>query len=314
MDSLDSNSLSNVPSGSRLLSESPLSTPYPSSSHTGPGGDDLSLSELSLTDRLPRRPFSLLPHPEDTTFTLHDHDTTFTLHDHDTNMEELGARDEDQESKSEHSSARTREEKLQNDLFVLRKLNSAFAVYNEALKATESSTERVAAELEQTDALLNKYVRLLGNSEIATRLIFDERWQGADVDDDMIEKEVRQREERRRLEEEEQKRAIQREQERKEREERDKQAREEKERLDSEKKARISARSTSGVRGVRGTRASMRASASASRGGSRPAPAAPTSTRSSATSSHVSRIGRPPSVTTRGSTSAARGMSRRPGS
>ena len=35
----------------------------------------------------------------------------------------------------------TKGEKLQNDLFVLRKLNGTFRLYNEALSETESGTE-----------------------------------------------------------------------------------------------------------------------------------------------------------------------------
>ena len=37
--------------------------------------------------------------------------------------------------------ARAREEKLQNDLFLLKKLNGAFSLYTDALRATQSSTE-----------------------------------------------------------------------------------------------------------------------------------------------------------------------------
>jgi hypothetical protein len=82
-------------SGSRLLSESPLLPSSSSLSHsqTGPGGDDLSLSELSLAD-LPKRQV-----------------------------------------------AKVREEKLQRDLFILKKLNSSFAAFNEVLKDTQTGTE-----------------------------------------------------------------------------------------------------------------------------------------------------------------------------
>ena len=37
--------------------------------------------------------------------------------------------------------AQLREEKLQNDLFVLRQLNSVFAVYNDALREAQAGTE-----------------------------------------------------------------------------------------------------------------------------------------------------------------------------
>lgn len=62
--------------------------------------------------------------------------------------------------------------------------------------------------------------------------------------------------------------AAQREQERREKEELERAMREEMERLQREKKDRAPARSSSGVRGVRGTRASVRAGAAA-RGGAR---------------------------------------------
>ena len=43
--------------------------------------------------------------------------------------------------KAKRLAAKTREEKLQHDLFVLKKLNAAFEVYKEALKETKSSTD-----------------------------------------------------------------------------------------------------------------------------------------------------------------------------
>ncbi|KAA1473935.1 hypothetical protein DENSPDRAFT_931300 [Dentipellis sp. KUC8613] len=308
MDSIDSG----MPSGSRLLSESPGFASFPSSSSipsTGPGGDDLSLSELSLTDRRSKqKPFSLLAQPTD------NHDSVDV--DENDNAEEdegkeLAGGVEDEEAK-ERLAARMREEKLQNDLFVLKKLNAAFNVYNKALAETESATDRVAAQLEHTDALLNKYVSILAKSEQATRLIFDERWHGAEADEEVLEKEEREEAERRRKEEEEKALAAQREQERREREEMERQAKEEKERLDREKKEKMASRSTSGVRGVRGTRASMRASAT--RGVTRGAPAASSTSHMRASSANssgsgVSRIARP-SASSR-ATTTSRGVSRR---
>lgn len=41
--------------------------------------------------------------------------------------------------------------------------------------------QQVAAQLSQTDALLDKYANMLAKSETVTRLIFDERWGGADA-------------------------------------------------------------------------------------------------------------------------------------
>lgn len=39
----------------------------------------------------------------------------------------------------------------------------------------------MAEQLSQTDALLDKYANMLAKSETVTRLIFDERWGGADA-------------------------------------------------------------------------------------------------------------------------------------
>jgi len=49
--------------------------------------------------------------------------------------------DEEAQIRRARKAARTREEKLQNDLFLLKKLNSAFSLYTDALRATQSSTE-----------------------------------------------------------------------------------------------------------------------------------------------------------------------------
>jgi len=104
------------------------------------------------------------------------------------------------------NAAQLREEKLQNDLFVLRQLNGAFAVYNDALREAQAGTERIAEQLEQTDALLNKYVDILSKTDQVARLIFDGRWMGAEADEAQLEEEERVREEARRREEEERQR------------------------------------------------------------------------------------------------------------
>ena len=49
--------------------------------------------------------------------------------------------DEEAQIKMAKKATRTREEKPQNDLFLLKKLNSAFPLYTYALRATQSSTE-----------------------------------------------------------------------------------------------------------------------------------------------------------------------------
>ena len=49
--------------------------------------------------------------------------------------------DEEARVRRARKAARAREEKLQNDLFLLKKLNGAFSLYTDALRATQSSTE-----------------------------------------------------------------------------------------------------------------------------------------------------------------------------
>lgn len=135
-------------SGSRLLSESLL---YPSnSSKTGHGGEDLSLSELSLNDNLPnpqppsRRKFSLFAQPPSP---LHGkgNDESALLEEEIEGDDEEGNLDQTMKpediEKARRTNEKTREEKLQSDLYFLKKLNAAFDVYKEALKETKSSTE-----------------------------------------------------------------------------------------------------------------------------------------------------------------------------
>lgn len=129
-----------------------------------------------------------------------------------------------------------------------------------------NSIQRVAAQCEQTDALLNKYINILGKSEAVARLIFDERWEGADADEEQMEHELREAAEAKRRAEEARALAERRERERLEKEERVRQEKLEKEAREAERKTKTSTR---GVRGVRGTRASMRGAArgTAARGG-----------------------------------------------
>ena len=135
--------------GSHLLSQSlPSTDSFDASSHihTGPGGADLSLSELSLSVNPYSRDgprFSLLaPPPAPFRFSADQStiiegeeceegaDITVDGHDdaNNTVMERIVAE-------------KTREEKLQSDLFILKKLNASFAVLNEALRATKGATE-----------------------------------------------------------------------------------------------------------------------------------------------------------------------------
>ena len=192
---MDHSSLTFLESGSHLLSQSSPQF-YP---NTGPGGDDLSLSELSLSDRPFQPPFSLLARP--TT-----HEPSSPAHEegdglsYDFEGDVLGDSHQDgtDPEKAKRLAARLREEKLQSDAFILKKLNASFALFNEALSKTESANEVrnfsnqllisnligrhqcLAARLEQTDALLTKYVNILSRSEQTARLILDEKWMGAD--------------------------------------------------------------------------------------------------------------------------------------
>jgi hypothetical protein len=164
MDSFDSAGL--PLGGSRLLSQSPQFSfaSASSSSHTGPGGDDLSLSELYPDDhRLPEReqdrqtrhnPKTRPSIAEALGFGTRvpdlseDQCTSGTLEDVGEELEEEDSAEADvtvrgngEEAEGTNNAAQLREEKLQNDLFVLRQLNSAFAVYNDALREAQAGTE-----------------------------------------------------------------------------------------------------------------------------------------------------------------------------
>lgn len=150
MDSPNLSELNFERSGSRLLSESSLihSSSSSSLSRTGPGGDDLSLSELSLSERPQpppsRRPkFSLLAQPLPQDVSSHSDDSAIAEEDAEEDVQvglDHTMTQEDVE-RAKKLAARTREEKLQHDLFILKKLNTAFEVYKEALKEAKSGTE-----------------------------------------------------------------------------------------------------------------------------------------------------------------------------
>ncbi|KAK7692763.1 hypothetical protein QCA50_004396 [Cerrena zonata] len=295
MDSSDFSHIS-LPSQDRLLSESLI---FSSGSHSEPDNSNLSLSDLSLGHDQPKdkRPFSLFARPPIDESAIADDDEQHGEMDATMTQEDL--------ENAKRQAARTREEKLQHDLFILKKLNSAFEVYKGALREAKSATDRVSIQLSHTNALLDKYTTILHNTERINRLILDERWQGAEADEAQVEAEVQAEIERRQKEEEE---AAQREQERKareERERREKEEREEKERLAREKAEKVKEKTargmgSSGVRGVRGTRASMRAASSVRGGTSRGRGASPSGIP--APSSSISGIRRPSqSASTRGS-------------
>ena len=156
-------------SGSRLLSESPQFSPtsIDASSHlTGPGGDDLSLSELYIDNHPLQRPAQARNDPktrpsiaqalgfgapivqsQDASAL----DVPEEVGEGSREAEEDDGNDENaaadvtvragEDADPTHLATRSREEKLRNDLFVLRQLNGAFAAYNDALQATQAGTE-----------------------------------------------------------------------------------------------------------------------------------------------------------------------------
>jgi hypothetical protein len=75
---------------------------------------DLSISELSISNQT-LKPFSLLADPD--------------------------PESEEPVAQSQRLSAKAREEKLQSDIFVLRKLNASFELFNEALQDTGSANQ-----------------------------------------------------------------------------------------------------------------------------------------------------------------------------
>jgi len=127
MDSIDlSADITALPTGhtTRLLSESPL---VGRSDHP-----DLSSSDLLSVHDLPTGDCSQSHAVDDERDEV---EVEEGLH------EEDDGEDEEAQIRRARKAARTREEKLQNDLFLLKKLNSAFSLYTDALRATQSSTE-----------------------------------------------------------------------------------------------------------------------------------------------------------------------------
>jgi hypothetical protein len=114
--------------GDRLLSESPDLPPESSHSYSNVN-DDFSISELRLST--PPKPFSLLARPRSP--------TTPTPQD-DVEVED----DEEEEEEPERTvrtGTRTRDEDLQSDLFVLKKINGAFMEFNDVLDHVGSANE-----------------------------------------------------------------------------------------------------------------------------------------------------------------------------
>ncbi|OAX39979.1 hypothetical protein K503DRAFT_849214 [Rhizopogon vinicolor AM-OR11-026] len=318
-------------SGSQLLYESlPSPEPFDSHSHTGPGGADLSLSELSISDKdtekfhfhdKPR--FSLLAPPASTSHSFSPDQSGI---EEDDEYEEEGNEGDSENADltmiGRIAAAKSREDKLQSDLFILKKLNASFALFNDALRSTQTATEQVATQLAQTDALLNKYVNMLGKSEAVAKLIFDEQWEGAEADEELLQKERQEALEQARMEKE---RLEQEEAERREAEERARLAAEEAARLEAEGRIAAAAKAprgrgtgmSSGVRGIRGTRATATSAAARStkgipRAASTSASAIPRTRPASATGSvgNLSGGARSGSSASRGS-GISRGIPRR---
>ncbi|KAL5484928.1 hypothetical protein ACEPAI_7570 [Sanghuangporus weigelae] len=250
---------SSVPLDARYRSVSPLANATYESAQPG----DLSLSDLSTNNEIPgpsrQMPFSLLARPLRPPQTPQNPQEEVEDVGNETArpVEEEG--EENEETRAQFA-AQSREERLRQDLFVLRKINTGLAVYNEALSGTRTSTERVAEQLKQTNALLDKYVDILAKSEAATKLIFDERWHGAEDDEATLQQLHHEAAEKARKAAEERARFEQEQKERKEREERERKDKEERERLEAEKREKLAVRAGyGGVRGVRGNRATARA-------------------------------------------------------
>ena len=127
MDPEGSSQISFSANGSRLLSESLI--------ETGPGGDDLSISELSLSDhpRTLEKPFSLLA--PGVQGHLHTHQGDQEVEEQ--NVPGLVGRAEGEQ----RNTSAAREEKLQGDIFVLKKLNASFALFNDALQDTNMANQ-----------------------------------------------------------------------------------------------------------------------------------------------------------------------------
>ena len=148
---------SSVPLDSKLYnSMSPLAdATYSLSGQASSSGHDaladLSLSELSINDRPEpqvHQPFSLLARPSVVPPVIAVEDD---VAEDDENVEGdktevLPVEDPEREPAQDpeaarRSSAHAREERLKQDLFVLRKLNSAFSLYNDALGDAQSNSE-----------------------------------------------------------------------------------------------------------------------------------------------------------------------------
>ncbi|GJJ06436.1 hypothetical protein Clacol_000628 [Clathrus columnatus] len=233
--------------GSSILKESP---PFFSNRrNTGHGGEDLSLSELCLDsdfseNLLEEKPFSLLPPQSRNNAQNNNHNLeAATQSTSDSNP--INAIDASGKSTSTRSQ---REEQLQRDLFVLKKLNASMSVYMNALKSVSTATENATLQMDRTEKLLNLYVDLMRETEKNSQLIFDETWQGGSDDLQLVaqlKQEAAEREERERQEKE---RIIRMEREKREKERKEELEREAKQRKEQERAAAKMIKATRGMR------------------------------------------------------------------
>lgn len=99
---------------------------------------ELSLSELSVpgpSGRPSQQPFSLLARPSQPP------EPDVAIQEETEGPAEQGEEKVETVEDQVKSAVHEREERLRQDLFVLRKLNAGFVTYNEALAETRSSTE-----------------------------------------------------------------------------------------------------------------------------------------------------------------------------
>jgi hypothetical protein len=132
---------------SRLLSlESPiLPSGSSSSSRTGPGGQDLSLSELSISDHTATmpKPFSLLAKVDldPATPTRNNEAVNPEIHSDEHENDDSDFLNDEADEDLQKQAEKRKEEKLQSDIFILKKLNASFELFNDALQETGSANQ-----------------------------------------------------------------------------------------------------------------------------------------------------------------------------
>lgn len=136
----------NAGGSSRLLSlESPILSSMNPYYNTGSGGEDLSLSELSLSDQtaIMEKPFSLLARaPSEPATPTHNPQTSSPdVHDEKYSENSDDVLEKESPEKIQQQKGKLREEKLQSDIFILKKLNASFGLFNEALQDTSSANQ-----------------------------------------------------------------------------------------------------------------------------------------------------------------------------